>query len=221
MSLAFTIRDQDGIGPMLDRLEAAIGNPRSIHLFIAPRVESVTRDYLIIQARNRHKTAQRLGGQPTGHLSRAAESVTSRATEQEATVGITSPGIARAVRDIAITPKAGKKYLTIPAVGSVYGKRAREQRGLVFMKFRKGSAALVEGEPYTVQRGPNKGQRKTRPLIGLNGKPMVVYWLVKGVLQKQDRTLLPSDELFTEAAKQGIKDLLDVIDRQSPEGGAA
>lgn len=209
---------EDNASPVVNRLSRYLGNPRLVHSFIAPLAESVTRDYMIIQANGRHATARRLGAQPTGHLSRAAESVESSFDDAAATVSITSPGIRRAVGPMTIKATR-RKWLTIPAVGSVYGKKAAEQGNLAFMSFRRGTAALVEAEPYRITSGRNKGKMGKRPVLDAAGKPMIVYWLKKEVTIKEDRTLLPSKEIYAAAAEQGIEDLLDAA--TSLQGGAS
>ena len=208
----------DKASPVVQRLSRYIGNPRLVHQFIAPVAENVTRDYLIIQANGRHATARRLGAQPTGHLSRAAESVTSKYDDTAATVGITSPGISRALGPITIKATR-RKWLTIPAVGSVYGKKAAEQGDLTFMSFRRGLAALVEAEPYRITTGKKKGEMGKRPVLDNAGRPIIVYWLKKEVTIKEDRSLIPSDEIYKAAAEQGIEDLLDAV--TSLQGGAS
>jgi hypothetical protein len=178
---------------MLKKLGEKLVNRAELHHDIAVRAENTVRDYLIRIAGTRHKTANRLGATPSGHLARAAESVTSESDASGATVSVTSPGITRAFKDITITPGQGKKYLTIPATAEAYNKRARAFNDLRLAFFKNGLLALVKDDPNRA-----KGER-----------PPVYYWLKKSVTQKQDRTLLPSDQLLQSAANAGAQDWLN------------
>jgi hypothetical protein len=58
------------------------------------------------------------------------------------------------------------------------------------------------------------GQRRAVALIQAEGKPnagTVWYWLVKSVHQRQDRSLLPTDEEYRLAALEGVRDFLDRV----------
>jgi len=189
---------------MLAQLEAELLNPVEIHEDIAARAENLTRDYLTSLAQTRHATADSLGATPTGHLERAAESVTSRSDAEGAVIGITSPGITRAFSDITITP-VNAKYLTIAATAEAYGKRAGAFNDLRLAFFKNGTLALVKADQSSVSSRKASGYGIER---AAGQKPPIYYWLVKSVTQKQDRTLLPSDTLLQSAAEEGVRDWL-------------
>jgi hypothetical protein len=189
MTASIAITAQDNITPRLQALLGGLRDRTRLHGMMGRQVAATTRDYLRGLAATRHATARRLGATPTGHLARAAESVTSTADNVDATVTITSPGISRARRDITITPRRGK-YLTIPAHPRTYGKRAGEFDDLKFIPFRRTPAlAWVEG-------------------TGRNRRTTIAYWLKNSITQRQDSTLLPSAALITQSATEGAKDYL-------------
>lgn len=203
---------------MLRQLDAALVNRVELHHDIAIRVENETRDWLTELAKSRHKTADALGATPTGHLERAAESVTSAFDDDGATITVTSPGITRAFDDLTITPGPGKKYLTIPATAEAYGKRAGAFNDLRLAIFRKDGAyllALVKADQSSLATRESSGfgiesQRARGSAAPLKAaqRPPVYYWLKQSVTQKQDRSLLPSDALLMKAADEGVKDWL-------------
>lgn len=121
-----TITVSDRLRLYLTAIHELGGTTAKMNEFIAGRALSVTRDHLIEQAKGRHKTANRLGAQPTDHLLLAAESQNLKGMSDAGgvTIGITSPGIGRAFHPLDIKPSAGKKYLTIPATAEAYGRRA-------------------------------------------------------------------------------------------------
>lgn len=175
----------DGVTPVLSRL-AGLADAEQIHSYIAPQVEELTRLYLNAIAPGRHSTAERLGADPTGHLGRAASAVESGHDDEAAYITIPRIyGLGRAFQDYVITPKNGKKWLTIPATASAYGKRAGEFSDLKFVPFTDDLAALM-------------ARSKS------DGKYIVVFWLKKEVTIEQDRTLLPDDQAFGEAAARGV-----------------
>lgn len=167
-----------------------------VHKRQAEQAGEMTRTYLTAVSNGRHATAQRLGAAPTGFWGRAAESVNWQASASEAVVGVSGPGVGRAFHDVDILPGPGKKYLTIPVHGAAYGVRARE---------------LARRIPL-VLLGSGKGAKKAR-VIGMevDGRKQVIamYVMVPKVHQKQDRTLMPSDEAYYAAGLAGLRDYVE------------
>lgn len=204
MSTALQLELKDAASPGLAELVGLLTDKSGIHESIASQAENLTRDYLAAQVPLRHKTANRLGATPTGHLERAAQSVTSRADADGAIVGVTSPGISRAFKALEITPK-NSKYLTIPATAEAYGRRARSFNDLRVQFFGKDKLALVKAEQSSLADRKQSGFKYEAASAGLGWKKhrTVYYWLKKSVKQPQDRTLLPSDALYLAAAEEG------------------
>lgn len=128
----------------------------------------------------KHESANRLHGQPTGFLRKAARDTVFDASENGGEVIIPAP-LGRAFHDVEIRPKDAAA-LTIPASAEAYGKRASVLAALGWNIFRpKGKRFLM---------GAKNGE-----------DPKILYWLASSVKQRQDRELLPSDdELKTTAA---------------------
>ena len=210
MSLAVEISIGGDARRMLSQLEAGLINREELHQDIATREENLVRDYLTSLAQTRHATADALGATPTGHLERAAESVTSRSDADAVTVSITSPGITRAFGDITIVP-VNAKWLTIAATAEAYGKRAGAFNDLRLAFFKNGLLALVKADQSRISDRKASGygtESKAAKADATKQRPPVYYWLKKSVTQKQDRTLLPSNELIQTAAEEGVRDWL-------------
>ena len=174
------------------RMFAKIKGPlsrRSLHQAMGEEVQVLTADYLRRLGQTRHDTAQALGATPTGHLAEAAEKVAGsdalEADSNAATLTIDHPGISPAFRDVRIAPISGKS-LAIPIHAIAYGQRAR-------FLWEQLSLFIPKGCNFIAMKGPD-------------GKSIIpLYILVRSLKQKQDRTLLPSDQEFEEAADKGAK----------------
>ena len=153
------------------RLGSTMKDRRGLHAEIAGEGERLTRSYL--RGLSRHKTAERLGAQPTQHLAAAARGVESESDREAARVTIPrSTGLYRAFTDFLIRPGSGKTYLTIPADRRTYGRRAGEF-DLAF---------TIVGGRY--------------PALVFRESGEVAFWLRHEVEIPQDRTLLPSGPAY-------------------------
>jgi hypothetical protein len=211
MSLSLDIQVTGNAQKLLAKIDTQLVNREELHHDIAVRAENTVRDYLISLAGSRHATADRLGASPSGHLERAAESVTSESDANAATVNVTSPGMSRAFGDVTIKPGAGFKYLPIAANAEAYGKRPRSFNDLRLAFFKGGLLALVKADQSRLSDRKASGfgvESKAAKADKTKERPPVYYWLKKSVFQKQDRTLLPSDKLLQSAAEEGTRDWL-------------
>lgn len=191
MSLSVEIEVSDQLTPYLARVHAKLTDRTDLHAYMAPHLEALTKEHLndISRTGFRHRTATRLGAKQSGHLLRAASAIESGHDGESA--WLTFPritGLSRAFRAYHITtPTAsGKKWLAIPAIASAYNRRPREFSDLKFIPFGGKHAGNLAA---LVKR--TQSERKF----------MVVYWLKKEVRIPQDRTLLPSDQDYTEIAE--------------------
>ncbi len=110
-----------------------------------------------------------------------------------------------------IKPTGGKKYLTIPATAEAYGHRAGEFTNLRLSFYKKGGELrMFLGNPQghiateiaPKKSGKNKGKYKaTASRTGL----VPYFWLVKEVIQKPDRSILPTDEEIVQTALDATK----------------
>jgi hypothetical protein len=168
-----------------------------MHARMAERGQQFTQDYL--RKLNRHNSAARLGARPSGHHARAAASVEAQSNDDQALIAIPRrTGLGRAFGDVILTPGSGRKFLTIPAHQKTYGKSVRD--------FPEGTFKFAVIQSWRVFRamifasGSHKGE--------------VGYWLKTSVTQKQDRTLLPSDEGYAGVAhKAAVEYLTSLIDK--------
>ena len=174
------IHISDTASPIVQRIVRELGNPEKLHALIATGAEKATRDHISRQAGVRHKTASDLGAAPTGELAKAAGRVASDSDASGASVSVPSYLFRRAFQDVTIRP-INSPYLTIPAAAPAYGKRAGELRRQGWKIFRPG---------------------KSKVLMGYLGKgtPIPLYFLAASVNQRQDRTLLPSNDEFAKVA---------------------
>jgi hypothetical protein len=171
------------------RFVASVGalGRRQLHQAMGEEVQVLTADYLRRLAGSKHDTAEALGATPTGFLGTAAEKVASpgalTADSSAATLTIDHPGMTRAFGPVTISPRNAKS-LAIPVHAIAYGQRAR-------FLWTQLSLFIPKGCNFIAMKGPD-------------GKSIIpLYILVRSLTQKQDRTLLPSDEEFEEAAKMG------------------
>lgn len=165
---------------------------RSLNAAMGIRVREGIRDHLAELAESRHTTAERLGASPSGHLEQAARAVEGapiESTASAATITINHPGLGRALHDVTIVPTGGRKALTIPVAAIAYNRRAGQFDHLFVFK------SKVTGNAFLAMRQPEKST-----------PPLLLYLLVRSVTQKQDRTLLPSDEQLQSDAIAGAHD---------------
>lgn len=224
---ATLIVDDHGLGAeLLAMIQGLDGNGRQgLNEAIGRRVGATVRAHLLNLAATRHDTANAMGATPSGHLARAAESVVEFSTESTATISIFSPGIARAFRDITIVPTGDRKFLTIPVIKEAYNQRAYRVRDLVaivsgdkgvLMKPQAGTSHTYKTRRYDRRR--KDGAKYSTETIQGGRFGTVWYVLVRRVTQKQDRSLLPSDEQFRIAAQEGARDYVDFLISTAEKG---
>lgn len=192
--ISLNVDVQEGSTPKLRQFLAGLTDLRGLHESIGLRARTLTRDHLIGIAGSRHATANKLGASPSGHWAQAAEKTSFEADANSATVTISHPGIGRAMHDVDILPKG--KCLTIPLIAFAYNVRAAavwESEGLFVLKSKSGNAKAVAG----------------KRLAGGTFQPW--YLLVPKVHQAQDRSLLPSDDEYRIAGKEGARDYVNYL----------
>lgn len=211
-------------GLMPPRLKSAVGeltgaHRREVYSVAGEYMANVVRSYIRSIVPQNHRTAESFtpAATPTGHLEKAARNTIYKATQNGATVQITSPGITRAFHPLNIRMKG--KLLTIPARPSpeAYGKRAREvglTERLFFAQTRSGVKMLATSDDLAasvsraLRRRPARPQRPTRP--GRGGEPKresnirPVFWLRESVTVPQKRNILPSDATLQREAVAGV-----------------
>jgi hypothetical protein len=166
----------------IEILARVLQDRSGMHARMAGDVTQFIQDYLLKTPR--HKTAQSLGATPTGFREKSAQALQATSDSTQAVTRIPRrTGLGRAFSDIVIAPGSGRKFLTIPAEARTYGKSVRD--------FPEGTfqfAILHAHRPFPVLLFKDGGK--------------VGYWLRRSVLQKQDRSLLPSDDAIREVGRR-------------------
>lgn len=176
-----TITLSDDASAALRRLWTVTAERAPMHAAMAGATEVFLKKFGAQTSQTEHRTAERLGAAPTGHLGDAYARIESGSDAEAMRIFI--PGASRlraAFGAYTVKPGPGRKYLTIPVAAEAYGKRAGEIPDLEFMKV---------GERKTpILAKPNGGDRFT-----------TYYLLVKQATIPADPGLIPFDDLAEEA----------------------
>jgi hypothetical protein len=217
VSISISISADDaGIGSRLEQLFAGLTDRTELNEAIAKQELNLTRDYLTEIASYRHKTAESLGGTPTGFLAKAAEQTSMSADGKTATVTIRSPGIGRVDHDVTIVPTEGRQWLTPPMAGISYGRTVSQIQEMIgkrlFRPLKKGAKAIGHkvDERHTAIFASEDRMKVLAASDGAGGLKLY-FALVASVTQPQDRTLLPSDQAYSDRALAALRDWLDYV----------
>jgi hypothetical protein len=185
MSLTVQISVVDYTRAELERLGGALRDGKAMHTSIATDAERFVKKTgrQIADSVRNHRSANRLGARPTGHLGQAYAGIEGASTDDSASLLIPRASRLRAAFGrYTLTPGAGKKYLTIPVAAEAYGKRAGQFPDLQFMRV---------------------GLRKTPILArpGRDGSITTLYLLVTKAEIPEDRDIFPFQELENEARR--------------------
>jgi len=146
----------------------------------------------IAQDSEHHQSALSLGATPTGFYEEARDKTQDPQIKAEGvSVSIDQEGLAQRYFGGDIEARPGG-FLTIPARGEAYGKRAGDFPNLKLIIFPSGLAALVDRDEPKDEGG-------------------VYYWLVRSVHQNADPDILPTDDELTDSALESGTSYLDSI----------
>lgn len=222
MALDVAIKGSQKMERWVTSARKIIENGEVLNLYIATatadggtmngrQVKGVIR-YIHDNASRYHKTAKALKANYTNYYEGAASGVELLIAEHAAGLIFTrgTGMIARAFKASIIKPGNGKKYLTIPAIAEAYGKRAGEFGSrLKFEPRGKNLGVLVWRTPNmggtrTVRDSTSTGPAKAATArtartaktssSSTETRAVVVFWCVRQIKQKRDRTILPSDK---------------------------
>lgn len=186
--LTIDVSGMDEAAWMLQALHSGLANRGRLHAEMAVNALQATQQYL--RSDTDHTTAQRLGATPTGFRAKSAQRITAASDDDAAILRIPrNTGLGRAFADLVIAPTNGRTYLTIPGCAETYGRGVRD-----FPEDAFDFAILHAHRPFPVLLWAADG--------GGHRKGDVAYWLRRKVLQKQDRTLLPSDDTYREIGRR-------------------
>ena len=182
LNIEVTISGVEGFDRDLQAFRNAIANRKPLHARMAVDAAKFTADYL--RKDSDHKTAARLGATPTGFRAKNAAAVQPDSDATQAMVRIPRrTGLGRAFHDVVLTPGSGRKYLTLPAHARTYGKSVRD--------FPAGTFTFA-----------HMGRFRALIFVAEPDKGKVGYWLKRSVTQKQDRTLLPTDQGYQDVGRR-------------------
>ena len=179
----------------IDRLVSAMSGAgrRTVMGNVAKEMGVLTRRHIGSVAGSRHKTADRLGATPSGHLlqGESASVVKDDATEETATVEVPIPGIRRAFRPLTIMPR-DKQCLTIAIHAMAYNRSVDDLKRDNIPIFRpKGKNILATTDA--------------------SGNMIPLYALAMSAMIPQDRELLPSDEEYAKTAGDAYVGAIDAL----------
>ena len=146
-----------------------------------------------------------LGGRRTNFYATAARGTSFAVVPDGVVVSISNVGIRQRILGGTITPKPGKKFLTIPATAEAYGKRASEFDDLVVVFGAGGrpiglAHALFRRTRAPVKALPARLRVGVTKQIGQHGG--MVFWFAQSVTQKGDPTVLPyPEQIYSQARK--------------------
>ncbi len=193
-----------GLAPeALDQFEEAVRDRRGLNARIAVDAETFVKDAGREIAKGLHRTADTLGAVPTGHLAAAYAGIGSVYDAESARLLIPSATRLRAAfGPYVLTPKNGKRFLTIPAIAEAYGRRAGEFEDL--FPIRTGplkTPVLVRrvsgGKSYENRAAPGRRRKD-----GRRGQRLeVVYLLTPKAEIPENRELFPFEGLEREALR--------------------
>ena len=92
--------------------------------------------------------------------------------------------------------------------------RPKEMPGLIVFWGAAGPAGLATARPVIRTRDTKKGKAGEAYFV----PGLVMYWFVKSVTQPQDRSLLPTEEQWSESANAGASGWLE-IEMRKIKGG--
>ncbi len=161
---------------------------------LAGKFEEQTREHIAQAAQSRHKTAEKLGANPSQYLLNKAASVEAIGAPGRVLLSVSGEIFKRTFQPVTVTASAAK-MLTIPWTAEAYGKRAGEF-GKLFVYVSKhgdGAAFLARREGGTMK---------------------FLFLLKRSVVLPQDRGLLPSEEDFFKTTEQTADEQLTLMKRK-------
>ncbi|MDP2227283.1 MAG: hypothetical protein Q8J78_07370 [Moraxellaceae bacterium] len=221
MSGTGIIINRDDASPLLARVKDA-ATAAGLSLVMARAIGIQVKDHLIALNAQRHKFGR-------NYYARAARSVSSRSAGGFALVSINHVGIRQRLNGGTIRPKAGKRFLTIPATPEAYGMRAREfsdlkvgrainPRGRIqWALIRKASTAIS----FT-RRKQKDGSVKIKVRPGeLRAGGEVIFWLVSRVTQRKDPSVLPTTQQMAAVGVAAAENRVTRLAARASQGGSA
>ena len=160
----------------------------------AANLEELTRAHIATASQTRHKTAEKLGANPTGYLLNKASSVEAIGAPGRVLLSVSGEIFKRTFQPVKVSA-VNAKMLTIPVAAESYGKRAGEFSNLFVFKSKTGKQSSFLA-------------RK------VDGKMQFLFLLKRSVVLPQDRGLLPSEAQVFQTVEQTADDQLKLMMRK-------
>jgi hypothetical protein len=189
-----TITVEDHATPGLRAMMARLADRTALHAEMGMGVERLVARHM---RTTKVPQGNRLGGTSTGFWMKAIASIKGTSDGNSATVSIPARGVALQYYGGTVRPKAGKKYLTIPACPEAHGKRASEIKGGYEQQE---WLRTPYGRPFAIAE-KIKVNRK-----GIQTRGRILFWLKKSVTIRAHSDVLPEEAAIgAEAAKAAKK----------------
>jgi hypothetical protein len=194
---SITINVRDTATPVVSGVLEGLA-PEKINPVLGRAAVNLTRNHLF---RLNGERANRLGGKRTNFYAQAARGTSFELTPTGFVQSVNQVGIGQRYFGGTITPKGGKKYLTIPMRAEAYGKRAGEFNNLRFAMVPGIGPALVETEATSLRKTRSKkgGVSTTRFKSAGEVGGGVMFRLVRKVTQQADPSVMPAREDYVGA----------------------
>lgn len=198
---------------MTEALRDALTDRSVLHAEMAGNMLEFSRQYLL--STPRHNTAEKLGARPTNFRAANARVLQAASDADAAILRIPrNTGLGRSFGPITIRPLGGRKFISIPNMAETYGRQPSEFPDDTF----DFAVIFTHRGPTPVLMWAESG--------GDHKKGEIAFWLRREVTQKQDRTLLPSDESYQELGRRTViayyQHLIDGGSESSgPRGGTS
>lgn len=191
MKLEISISESQAVNELVRALSP--GARRELHAAAAEALAEMAGAHIRSYAGSKHGTATAFGASPTRHYEDGANAISTSADAEAGRVTIPIPGLSRAWGDVTIKPGPGKSKLTIPARSGgseVYGKTVDTLRahGWRFASGRRGTPQ----ENLLFGRFQDEKASK------------VMFILKESVTQRQDSTLMPTEDEMAKRATDAV-----------------
>jgi hypothetical protein len=197
--LTLTISQEGGEEALRAVSALTTADRTAAHQVMAAGVERLTQAH-VMGLPSTKGSAAKLGASASGFYKKAAGSVQGKGDGTGVMLSMQRAGLSRAFRPYDLVPKAGQ-LLTIPVAAEAYGRRAGE--------FGDGKWRRFSDEDVAAGLSDKAGLVFGRPAPEPGGLFHALFIGVKKVHQDQDRTLLPSDQVWLEEMAEGALSLLD------------
>lgn len=136
----------------------------------------------------------KLGGKRQNKWSQMARATQGRDAGDGVVISVNDVAARQLYEGGTITPGPGKKYITIPYRAIAYAKRAREFDNLQFAI----AEVTIEGRTFKM------------PVLQTKETKEVYYTLARKVIQKGDKTILPTEDEILQAVRTEVEKALQV-----------